>query len=157
VSATSSASGTPSTCCDGGGCVGGVGQRLGGGIGLVERHDRCVGGRVAVVEEQLAHDVAQAVAALAAAEGHGDHVAVDVHAHHAARREESPGQLVDGPLEQLAGRLQIALVPHARQGPIGLEPQDGRVGGGVLLDDSDRLTHRWRHATHGVWPPRPSS
>ena len=47
---------------------------------------------------------------------------------HAAGGEEPPGQLVDRPLEQLAGRLDVALVAHARQRPVGLEPQDGRVG-----------------------------
>ena len=67
--------------------------------------------------------------------------------------EQAAGQLVDRALPQLAGRLLVALVAHARQRAVRLEPEDGGVAGGLRLEDGDRLTHRWRHATHGAGAP----
>ena len=65
--------------------------------------------------------------AAAACEFDGDHAAVGMHRVDTAVREQSPGDLVDGPvtLDLLAG--DVALVAHAGERPVDLEPDDARL------------------------------
>ena len=70
----------------------------------------------------------------------GHDVAVHVHEIDLAGVEQAPGQLGRGPGSDGLVGLGEALVAHARQCPVGLEPHEAGDGA-LLLDDGDRLAH----------------
>ena len=63
------------------------------------------------------------------------------------RASSSTGPVVEDVVDR-----RVALVAHAGERPVGLEPGDAR-GGRRLLDDGDRLSHGGRHDIPAVAPP----
>src|SRR6201999_764306 len=94
-----------------------------------------------IEDVEVLDDLLEAVAGPALLQVDGDDAPVDVDRLDPAAGEEAAGQLVGWPVAAHLGARHVALVAHAGDGPVGLEPDHARVGDRGLLDDDDRLTH----------------
>ena len=97
---------------------------------------------------QLANDVGEPLTGEAAAQVHGDHVAVHVQAVQLAGGEQPTSQLGSGAGTDGVGRRREPLMTLPGERAVRLEPEDARDRA-ALLDDTDHLTHeRRRYPSH---------